>query len=343
MLEAVKRHPGDPHRQVNYILKHAHIPAAFGTDRPVSEKTRSDYGKELHRAVDLCRTVRMPIKNVAEMRRKHVIAFCRHWESEGLAEKTINKYVSTLRRVFALMGKRGTIPEGEEWKQILRDHGILRGTQGSSLIAKEPKGWRDHGLNVDSIIEAVAAEDPLVGCQMLMQLHFGLRVNESCQIVPADSDKGDHISVWLGTKGGKPRTVKFSSVPEKQRVQRRVFDLALQIASQNRKRCLGDPSGSLRAMKNRMNYLARKHGVQREGLGVTMHGLRHQFACDLFYDLTGLPAPVLRQVDSAAYVAKAELVKAAVLEVARQMGHERAPIAYAYLGSPFSQDSNKLN
>jgi site-specific recombinase XerC len=329
-----RQRPGDPHRQLNMLLRAVNIPAAFGRERVISDKTLTDYGKELHRAIALCKACRVPIQNLTELRRKHVVAFCRYWEKQGLADKTINKYVSTLRRFLELIGKRGAIPEGHEWYQVLQQHGVAAGTHGCSLIPKFPKGWRDQGLDPLAIIGEIETEDQLVACQLLMQLLFGLRVNESCQIVPEDSDKGDHLMVWRGTKGGKERVVKFSTNAERRSQQRTVLELAKELASKNDKRCLGDPGQSLRSMKNRMTYLVRKHGIRRTGLGVTMHGLRHQFACDLFSELTGLPAPVLREVDPSEYGEKAEVVRAAVLEVARQMGHERGEIVYAYIGAP---------
>ena len=172
-----------------------------------------------------------------------------------------------------------------------------------------------------------------------MQLLFGLRVNESCQLVPEDSDKGDHLMVWRGPKGGKERVVQFSRDPSKAAKQRALLDRAKQIASRNPKRCLGDPGISLRAMKNRMTYLVRKHGASKKAMGVTMHGLRHQFACDLFRELTGLEPPVMRDTDVSAYGEHADAVRRAVLEVARQMGHERGEITFAYIGAPRSRST----
>lgn len=333
-LQARKRHAGDPHRQLNFILRNASIPAAFGRERTVSDKTLSDYGDELHRAILLCKLCRMPIQNITDIGRKHVVAFCKYWQAQGLEDKTINKYVSTLRRFLDLIGKFGAIPSGPEWHQILLANGVTAGTRGCSLLPEFPKGWRDHGVDPNPIIAAIDLEEPVVAAQMALQLQFGLRANESAQIVPSDSDKGDHIMVWRGTKGGKERRVNFSGIPEKRAAQRRALDKAKELAGLHPKRCLAIPGLSLLEMKNRMLYLARKHGIRRDGLGITLHGLRHQFASDVFTELTGLPAPVLQQVAPEQYERNADKVQAALLEISRQMGHERAPIVHAYTGSP---------
>jgi site-specific recombinase XerC len=333
-LQARQRHAGDPHRQLNFILKNATIPAAFGRERSVSDKTLTDYGNEMHRAIALLKACRMPVHNLTDIGRKHVIALCKHWEAQGLEDKTINKYVSTLRRFLSLTGKFGAIPSGAEWHQILLDKGVTAGTRGCSLLPDFPKGWRDHGVDPSPIIAAIGVEEPVVAAQMQLQLEFGLRANESAQIIPADSDKGDHLMIWRGTKGGKERRINFSSNPEKGATQRRALDNAKELASLHPKRCLAIPGLSLRDMKNRMLYLARKHGVRRDDRGITLHGLRHQFASDLFTELTGLPAPVLQQVAPEEYQRNSDKVQAALLEISRQMGHERTPIVHAYTGSP---------
>jgi integrase len=63
--------------------------------------------------------------------------------------------------------------------------------------------------------------------------------------------------------------------------------------------------------------------------GVTPHGLRHQFAGDLYFEITTVE-PLVRggraPLDAAA-------MQAAYLEVARQLGHSRPGISNTYLGS----------
>jgi integrase len=72
----------------------------------------------------------------------------------------------------------------------------------------------------------------------------------------------------------------------------------------------------------------RKAGITRKVLGVTPHGLRHQLACDLYIELAELPPPI-RGGDSHN---DPEVLRQVLLEVARQLGHNRTQIVGAYCG-----------
>jgi len=82
--------------------------------------------------------------------------------------------------------------------------------------------------------------------------------------------------------------------------------------------------------ERRFDNVMQKAGVTRKQLGVTAHGLRHQFAQEFHVELTDVQAPV-RGGD---VCADPETLKAALLEIARQLGHNRPTITRAYVGSP---------
>jgi integrase len=105
------------------------------------------------------------------------------------------------------------------------------------------------------------------------------------------------------------------------------------VASWHPKGELGWRELTLEQSKTRMRGFLRAAGVTRSDLGVTAHGLRHQYATDLFQELTGLPAPVLRKAPYSAYVQEKEKVAAAFLEISRRMGHERPRVTQVYGGS----------
>ncbi len=65
---------------------------------------------------------------------------------------------------------------------------------------------------------------------------------------------------------------------------------------------------------------------------MTPHGLRHQFAGDLYFDIANVKAPV----QGGEVLEEAAAIKDDYQEVARQLGHNPPQISNAYLGSPRS-------
>jgi integrase len=69
-------------------------------------------------------------------------------------------------------------------------------------------------------------------------------------------------------------------------------------------------------------------GVTRSALGVTPHGLRHEYAGDRYKAVAGVAAPV-----RGGMVPDPATDERARLQVAEELGHARLQIASAYLGS----------
>lgn len=332
--EACALFPGNPQRQASYYLDHCVLLAGVGRRREVSEKTRSDYGATLKMLPALLRKLRRPVQNLSELGRAHVLAFTRHLEAEKQSEGSVQWRLSHLRRFFTLTGKPHVMPRGAEWKKILQDNGISAGTHGRKQVARQPKGWIDRGIDPYPIIEAMRQWDPIAASYCELSLEFGMRKMETLQSRPGESDMVTFLSIEHGAKGGKHRDVPFSTNPEKAERQRAALERAKELASKHPKGILAWPGPDLKQAMNRANYACRKFGITKKGLGVTTHGLRHQFGCDLLAELSGLPAPVLAAVPAAAYhQADQKKLKAARKAVARAMGHERIGITNAYAGS----------
>ena len=132
------------------------------------------------------------------------------------------------------------------------------------------------------------------------------------------------LRVERGTKGGRLRFVAIRNDD-----QRKALELALQFAAHPSSH-LGHPGLSLKQSLKRFDNVMQKAGVTRKRLGVTAHGLRHQFAQEFHVELTDVQAPV-RGGD---VCADPETLKAALLEIARQLGHNRRRLRNAYRGSP---------
>lgn len=338
VLEARRRHANDPLEQVAYYLYVASrrgIPSGTGRRRTIGEKRQTEIGNTLMRAVKDAPAARCPIQNVTDISQGQVIALVRYWtEVKHLASGTIDDRVSILRRFFIMMGRRNVIPTGSEWRELLRRHGIVLVSRSNMTVLA--KGWRDMGVDPDKVIAAVAAKHEVVACHLEMMYMFGLRRKECVMLRPHESDQDSYILVRRGTKGGKERQVKFSSNPEKRARQRAALEWAKRLADKHRDGELAVPGKSLETMLAHQRYVFRKFGIYAGvgGLGVVPHGLRHQFACDLFEELTGWPAPVLGRLPMEHYKKNARIVKEAMLEVSRQLGHERPQVSGAYISTP---------
>lgn len=151
-------------------------------------------------------------------------------------------------------------------------------------------------------------------------------VIESSQ-VPAAHHASEQYAVFLkvkkGTKGGR---LRYTAIRTEQ--QRHAIALARLYAPRHKSH-MGHPGLTLKQSLKRFDNVIRKAGITKQQLGITPHGLRHQFAGDLYFDVSHAVAPV-RGGDDAV---DPDMLKAAYLEVAQQLGHARPRISAAYLGS----------
>jgi integrase len=146
--------------------------------------------------------------------------------------------------------------------------------------------------------------------------------------VPGSQHPSDRYAAFLrverGTKGGRLRFVAIRNDE-----QRAAIEMALPFAPHASSH-LGHPGLTLKQSLKRFDNVMRKAGVTRRHLGVTAHGLRHQFAQEFHVELTDVQAPVR----GGEACVDAAILKAALLEIARQLGHNRPQIVNAYCGSP---------
>ncbi len=243
----------------------------------------------------------------------------------------IQQQLSFLRVFASWIGKPGMVLAAERY---VADPALVSRT----YTASTDKSWAGNHVSADEAIAAVARIDEHVATQLNLMLHFGLRRKEAVMfcphaaLVPAHAIPASHpvsdqyvafLRVKRGTKGGR---LRFTAV--RTDGQRRALELALRLAPYPSSH-VGRPGLTLKQSLDRFDNVMRKAGISMKRLGVTPHGLRHQFAGDLFFDVTQLQAPVR----GGGVLADPDVLKAAYLEVARQLGHNRPQISNAYLGS----------
>lgn len=210
--------------------------------------------------------------------------------------------------------------------------------------AQRDKSWSGQGLDIEQVLAKVSAIDERVGAQLRMLLAFGLRRKEAVMFCPhaaevpayalpvhhPQSGSARYISflrIKRGTKGGR---LRFTAVRNDE--QRAALAAAYRLARFQHSH-LGHPDLSLKQALDLFSNVVRKAGLTRAQLGATPHGLRHEFAGDLFFDIAACQAPVRAGfpcLDPAT-------MRALYLEVAQQLGHNRPQISNAYLGSPVAR------
>lgn len=141
---------------------------------------------------------------------------------------------------------------------------------------------------------------------------------------PLASDHGDYLHVVEGTKGGRGRDIHINT-----HEQRRLVEQAKVLAAENRYGLLA-PNGrrKLDQAKRHFRFLCAKLGLTKEGLGITPHGLRHQFANELYKSITGTDSPV-----NGGVVLSLDEARSARKSVSMQLGHSKPAKANAYCGT----------
>lgn len=247
---------------------------------------------------------------------KHISVIVSHWAQEGQSGGTIENKLSHLRAFTEWINKRGLVLSLEDY--VDRDAAGLKRT----YVTTTDKSWEAAGVDADSLISEIGKQYPRVAVQLKLQAAFGLRIEESFSLKPASALRNlDTLRVKDGTKGGRERLVP---------TQLRLDVLAEALA-------LCDPlSGSttpatytIARWRDHYNFVLRKFGIYKKGLGVTSHGLRHQWLQEYYERISGAPAPVKGSV----LRPDADLHREALQLAVEAAGHSKASKTGAYLST----------
>jgi integrase len=273
------------------------------------------------------------LQDPANFRLKHMAALVAHWEKKGLSPSTIQNNISILRLFAGWIGKRGMIPATEAL--------VSSPEKGRrSYAADRDKSWSGAGVDVAELLARVGGEDPRVAMQMELEFAFGLRVEEAWKlrpsrgaaIVPSDSGAVEVLNVLSGTKGGRHRLVFVRT-----EAQREVLRRAAAMAGGG---SMIPPGHTEKEWRNRYYWVLRKLGVSRKSLGVTSHGLRHEFANAQYRERLGVESPVR---GGGQPVLSRDDANREKRQLAEELGHSRTSIVTAYSGSKRSVKKPRLD
>jgi len=327
-----KAHPNDPKAQVAMFFRDYTIKAGTGRLRPVSQRTASVYADDLIRLVDDLRAARASIKNLGELGKTHVLVLIKYWSGKGQGAATLQNKLSVLRRFLTIIGKEHAVPRGSALRSWLNEQGVDVDLKRHP-VATTSKAWIDHDVDLNNILSRLREVSSMTAIQLEVQAAFGLRVKESIQLNPTAADYGDILRVIHGTKGGLPRDIDFDPDPALRAWQREVLERAKFMAQHNKKGILSLPGKRLDQSKAHFYYQMRRFGITQKQLGVTAHGLRHQYAARRYQQVAGFGAPVGPNAPQqiTAHIREADLRAREV--VSRQLGHSRIDIPRSYVGS----------
>jgi integrase len=340
LARAQKKHPNNPKAQLAMFLTEYTISAGTGRRRPVSQATMDNYGDILMRAIVELKEINCSVRNVGEIGKKHCLRLIKHWFDQKHSLATVQNRISILRRFMTVIGKETALPMHNELKSWMNQNG-LEVTVWSRTVSVESKAWEEHDVDLNDILPKVQYHSPITAIQLEIQAAFGLRMKESMQIMPRAADYGDMLRVVHGTKGGLPRDVRFDDDQAIREWQRDVLERAKVYADANRRGILAPNGKSLAQNMKHFYYQVARVGISKSGLGVTAHGLRHQYAARRYRAIAGHATPVS---GDAPQVMTQDVIDAdlrARRETSFALGHLRIDAANSYVGTLPSMEKKR--
>lgn len=260
----------------------------------------------------------------ASLKPSHVEAMIAIWKEEGCSTVTINNNLSTLRIFCHWIGKDGMLKSAAYYQEKF-------GLDAHNYVSNVDKSWTTNDVDPLEVAARVSAYDPYVAMQIRAAYHFGLRRKEAVRFKPWASDMGDSIHIFEGTKGGRPRILPITN-PE----QRALLD-EMKAFVRLRGDSLSNPSLTLAQSIERTKYVMRKFGLTGSELGVTMHGLRHQYLNDRYEEIAGAPSPVRGGI-----IEDKEKDSLARRITTEEAGHSRLNITTSYYGTLDARKAKKI-
>lgn len=286
-------------RQLNFDLKNL-----CERNRDGSESTQANRNRILTQIANRLHDIGYRNLSAQGLKTKHVDALVEKWKGEDLSAGTIKNRMAALRWWSEKINKPSLIANNND------HYGI------------------DHRLYVTNVSKACELDteklnnisDPYVRLSLKLQESFGLRREESIKFIGAWADHGDKIILkasWC--KGGRER-----EIPIRNEMQRSVLN---EVKAFTKGRSLIPKDLKYVQQLRRYEDYTAKAGLHK------MHGLRHAFAQQRYYELTGRLAPAVGGKTSKELTKEEKLLDTqARLIISLELGHEREQVTAIYLG-----------
>lgn len=258
------------------------------------------------------------IQSLENFGERHVRALVKGWEARGLSVSTIDNRLSVLRTLATWLGKNGMVKSGRSYASNPDEFNRIR-------VAERDKSWDGNGIDAITLLEQIGEKHPEVAAQLELQWAFGLRAEESflmrIEVALMQAIGRGELLVKQGTKGGRDRQVAIDTAVQID-VLRRAVDLVKKTGG-----TMIPVQYSLEQWRNHYYYVVREHGIRKDGLGVTSHGLRHQYLHQVWTRITGELPPV-----KGGGAVDQDIAQLAMTTVVERAGHYDFKKSGAYLG-----------
>ena len=259
------------------------------------------------------------ISSLYNLKEKHINFLVDHWVAKNQTRGTIENKLTYLLTLATWLKKGNVVKAPESYASLSK----LPKRTG---IATDDRSWESNGIEANDLIGRIAMENKFIGIQLMLQVTFGLRTEESMLLRPFDTVMRMHGETYLmvqdGTKGGRHRRVEIDDES-----QLEVIEIAKGFINTKSKTTI-PLEYSLKQWKSKYYNVLRKYGLTKKMLGVTAHGLRAQYLNNLYKILTDKDSPV-----RGGEAPGVDILRSARKIIADHAGHSAESKANAYIGS----------
>jgi site-specific recombinase XerC len=330
LLDDIQRqYRNDPHRQVQNFFMRFKIPAGTGRVfkgngevRTVSEATKDSYLEIFHWILVQLSELGMPLRNMTEFGPKHVRHLLKKMVADEMSASRIQSVITKARRWCVWIGKAEAVPALSE---LVAELGLAAETGKRKYGASTPKTLRSKGIDFEVVLARAEKRCTTSAIQLGLQVLFGLRRKESMFLEPRKCVEGAFLHVRKGAKGGHERRI-----PIRTEQQRAWLERAKVEADKHPKKILSvRPIRSFKQAARHLNYVCEAIGLTGSGeFGTTPHGLRHEYLCRRYEEITGSLPPVEGGVP-----VDPDLHDKAAAEVIKEAGHHAPTKIQSYIGN----------
>ena len=238
------------------------------------------------------------------LRPKHVSALVSLWQRDRMAVGTIKNRLAAVRWWARKVNRRSAVAKGNDFYGIPSRQMVSSFSKAQTLSAAQ----------------LARITDRHVYLSLELQRAFGLRREEALKFRPNYADRGDRLVLKASwTKGGKSRVI-----PIRIDAQRNLLGRIWQLAGK------GSLIPTERSYIQHLRVYVRQ--IMNAGLS-KMHGLRHAYAQERYFELTGWLCPIVGGPESQSLSPNDRRIdQAARLRISRELGHIREEVLSIYIG-----------